>query len=103
MECENKTTYPPQSFLDLVDDCLLICEDKYHDETWDKLVKDWAVKLRDEALKTELCIPESGKRLKFLDLLKKQSKKGRKMSRKQWPRTIKKQYSGVGRRKRRHA
>ena len=31
-------------------DCLLICEDRFHDETWDKLVKDWAVKLRDEAL-----------------------------------------------------
>ena len=39
------TRSTPQSFLDLVDNCLFLCEDSLHDATWDALVIRWAFKL----------------------------------------------------------
>ena len=95
MDCESSAKYPPQTFLDLVDDCLLICEDRFHDETWDTLVKNWAVKLRNEAYENGTLFTRKWEDEEIPDFfLKKQLMKGEKLSKKQQrrPRVSKKEY-----------
>ena len=42
---ERKCELTPKNFLDLIDDCLFLCEDSIHDATWDALVMGWAFQL----------------------------------------------------------
>ena len=68
-------TYPPQAFLDLVDDCLLLCEDRFHDETWDSLVKDWALKLRNEAVENGTLFSRKWEEEEIPDFIEEELKK----------------------------
>ena len=43
---EKNTKIKPKNFLDLVDDCLFLCEDSVHDATWDTLIMGWAFQLK---------------------------------------------------------
>ena len=79
MACEKGITYPPQTFLDLVDDCLLMCEDECHDETWDKLVKDWALKLRNEAFENGTLFSKKWEEEEIPDFIEEEIKERRKV------------------------
>ena len=44
---KENTKFTPKNFLDLVDDCLFLCENSLHDSTWDALVMRWAFTLEE--------------------------------------------------------